>query len=296
MMKSSAAKIKLNSFDDLFGESKKINVEGIEQVVEIPLAKLHTFYNHPFKVLDDEKMMEMVKSVRENGILIPGVARKRPDGEYELIAGHRRKRASELAGRTTMPVFVREYTDDEAVVAMVDTNLQREYILPSEKAKAYSMKFEAVKHQGIKRNNGNSYDEIGREQGESGKTVQRYLSLAKLSDELLELVDLKKIGIVQGVNLSVLDEEQQQILLEVLNETKSVITMEQSIKIKEYAVSNELSVPVIRLILTDNRKKGRKVIIKAEHVEKYFDKDTTADEIENTILALLEEWKNREDR
>lgn len=296
MMKSSAAKIKLNSFDDLFGESKKINVEGIEQVVEIPLAKLHTFYNHPFKVLDDEKMMEMVKSVRENGILIPGVARKRPDGEYELIAGHRRKRASELAGRTTMPVFVREYTDDEAVVAMVDTNLQREYILPSEKAKAYSMKFEAVKHQGIKGNNGNSYDEIGREQGESGKTVQRYLSLAKLSDELLELVDLKKIGIVQGVNLSVLDEEQQQILLEVLNETKSVITMEQSIKIKEYAVSNELSVPVIRLILTDNRKKGRKVIIKAEHVEKYFDKDTTADEIENTILALLEEWKNREDR
>lgn len=296
MMKSSAAKIKLNSFDDLFGESKKINMEGIEQVVEIPLAKLHTFYNHPFKVLDDEKMMEMVKSVRENGILIPGVARKRPDGEYELIAGHRRKRASELAGRTTMPVFVREYTDDEAVVTMVDTNLQREYILPSEKAKAYSMKFEAVKHQGIKGNNGNSYDEIGREQGESGKTVQRYLSLAKLSDELLELVDLKKIGIVQGVNLSVLDEEQQQILLEVLNETKSVITMEQSIKIKEYAVSNELSVPVIRLILTDNRKKGRKVIIKAEHVEKYFDKDTTADEIENTILALLEEWKNREDR
>lgn len=181
----SAAKIKLNSYDDLFGASQA--PAGTEQVQEIPLSDLYEFKGHPFKVLDDEKMQETVESIRNYGVLMPGIARPRAEGGYEIIAGHRRKHGCEPAGLSTMPIFVRDYSDDEATIIMVDTNIQREDILPSEKARAYAMKYEAMKHQG-KKGNGSSLDEVGEAAGESGKTVQRYIWLARLSDELLDMV------------------------------------------------------------------------------------------------------------
>ena len=203
----SAAKVKLNSFDDLFGTEQP--QAGIEQVQEIALSEMHEFKGHPFKVLDDEKMQETVESVREHGVLMPGIARPRAEGGYEIIAGHRRRHACEAVGLETMPMFIRNYTDDEATIIMVDSNIQREDILPSEKAKAYFMKYEAVKHQG-KKGKGNSLDEVGETAGESAKTVQRYIYLARLSDALLDMVDKKRIGIVQGVELSFLTEQQQE--------------------------------------------------------------------------------------
>ena len=203
----SAAKVKLNRFDDLFG-TEKLQI-GTEQVQEIALSELHEFKGHPFKVLDDEKMQETVESIKEHGVLMPGIARPMKDGGYEIIAGHRRRHACEIVGLATMPMFIRDYTDDEATIIMVDSNIQREDILPSEKAKAYFMKYEAVKHQG-KRGKGNSLDEVGETAGESAKTVQRYIYLAHLSDALLDMVDKKKIGIVQGVELSFLTEQQQE--------------------------------------------------------------------------------------
>ena len=188
----SAAKIKLNSYDDLFGGTEMS--AGTEQVQAIPLSDLYEFKGHPFKVLDDEKMQETVESIKNYGVLMPGIARPRAGGGYEIIAGHRRKHGCELAGLSTMPMFIRDYSDDEATIIMVDTNIQREDILPSEKARAYAMKYEAMKHQG-KKGNGSSLDEVGEAAGESGKTVQRYIWLARLSDELLDMVDKKKIGL-----------------------------------------------------------------------------------------------------
>ena len=220
----SAAKVKLNSFDDLFGASDM--TAGTDQVQEIPLSELYEFRGHPFKVLDDEKMQETVESIKNYGVLMPGIARPRAEGGYEIIAGHRRKHGCELAGLSTMPMFIRDYNDDEATVIMVDTNIQREDILPSEKAKAYSMKYEAMKHQG-KKGNGSSLDEVGEAAGESGKTVQRYIWLARLSDELLDMVDKKKIGLVQGVDISFLTEQAQewvQVIMEDLGCSKSTCT------------------------------------------------------------------------
>lgn len=203
----SASKIKIDSFDDLFGRSTEEHSNQAEQVVEVPLKDLHTFENHPFRVLDDAKMEETVESIKKYGVLMPGIARPRKEGGYEIIAGHRRKRGSELAGKSTMPVFIRNYTDDEATIIMVDTNIQREDILPSEKAKAYAMKYEALKHQG-KREGGSTFETIGEPAGESGKTVQRYIRLAGLLDELLDMVDKKRLGFIPGVDISYLTEEQ----------------------------------------------------------------------------------------
>ena len=199
MSRSIAGKIKINSFADIVGGDDTV-------ITEVPLKDLYSFKDHPFKVLDDAKMDETVESIKQNGVLNPGVVRPRPEGGYEIIAGHRRKRACELAGLETMPVVIRNYTDDEAVVAMVDTNLQREEILPSEKAHAYRMKYDIMKHQGSE--GGSSFDNIGEAAGESGKTVQRYISLSNLSDVLLGYVDEKKLPIVSGVNLSFLNEKE----------------------------------------------------------------------------------------
>ena len=192
----SASKIKLNKLEDLIGGAE--NMAG-EQIINAKLSDLHTFKGHPFRVFDDEKMEETTESISRYGVLVPGLARPRAGGGYEIIAGHRRKRGSERAGLDTMPVIVRNYTDDEATIIMVDSNIQREDILPSEKAKAYAMKYEAMKHQGSK--GGSTLDEVGEAAGESGKTVQRYVWLARLSDELLGMVDAKKIGIAQGVDI-----------------------------------------------------------------------------------------------
>ena len=204
----SATKVKLNSFDDLFGiEQPQL---GIEQVQEIALTELHGFKEHPFKVLDDEKMQEMIESIREYGVLMPGIARPMKGGGYEIIAGHRRRYACEMVGLSTMPMFIRDYTDDEATIIMVDSNIQRENILPSEKSKAYRMKYDAMKHQGSKAG-GLTLGELGEAAGESAKTVQRYIWISRLADELLDMVDTKKIGIIQAVDLSFLSEDAQQL-------------------------------------------------------------------------------------
>ena len=214
-------RIKLSSYDDMFSAENDGNataeaklVEG--QIVEIPLSELHTFENHPFRVVDDENMEEMVESVKEYGVLVPAIARPRAEGGYELISGHRRKHASELAGKDTMPVIVRDCDNDEAVVIMVDANIQREDILVSERAKAYQMKYEAMKHQG--KAQGISLKAMSEQAGESMKTIQRLICIASLDEKLLAMVDEKKLGLRQGLDLSFIPQEQQRIVYEVISE------------------------------------------------------------------------------
>ena len=289
--RGSADKIKFSSFDDLFGTQEAST--GTEQVQEIPLCELHEFRGHPFKVLDDEKMQETVESIKNYGVLMPGIARPRAEGGYEIIAGHRRRHGCELAGLSTMPMFVRDYTDDEATIIMVDTNIQREDILPSEKARAYSMKYEAMKHQG-KKGAGNSLDEVGEAAGESGKTVQRYIWLSRLSDELLEMVDKKKIGLVQAVDISFLTEQAQEWVQAIMEETGTNISTVQSAKLKEYGKKGELTMPMVRLILTEEKPRERKVTLKAEKISRYFPEEYSESEIEKVIIELLEAWQKKQ--
>ena len=285
----SAAKVKLNSFDDLFGTEQPQT--GTEQVQEIALSELHEFKGHPFKVLDDEKMQETVESVREHGVLMPGIARPMKDGGYEIIAGHRRRYACELVGLTTMPMFIRDYTDDEATIIMVDSNIQREDILPSEKAKAYRMKYDAMKHQGSKEG-GLTLGELGEAAGESAKTVQRYIWISRLSDSLLDMVDAKKIGIMQAVDVSFLSEDAQQWVLVAIQETNVVITTQQSAMLKESDKKGELTFPMVRMMLEKEKTVERKVVIKTERINNYFPATYSREQIENIIYQLLENWKS----
>ena len=285
----SAAKVKLNSFDDLF-RTEKLQT-GTEQVQEIALSELHEFKGHPFKVLDDEKMQETVESIREHGVLMPGIARPMKDGGYESIAGHRRRHACELVGLTTMPMFIRDYTDDEATIIMVDSNIQREDILPSEKAKAYRMKYDAMKHQGSKEG-GITLGELGEAAGESAKTVQRYIWISRLSDSLLDMVDAKKIGIMQAVDLSFLSEDAQQWVLVAIQETNVVITTQQSAMLKESDKKGELTFPMVRMMLEKEKTVERKVVIKTERINNYFPATYSREQIENIIYQLLENWKS----
>lgn len=285
----SASKIKMESFDDLFGGSGAQEI-GAEQIINAPLADLHEFKDHPFKVLDDEKMEETTESIRLYGVLVPGIARPRAGGGYELIAGHRRKHGSERAGKTEMPIIVRNYSDDEATIIMVDSNIQREDILPSEKAKAYKMKYEAMKHQG-KKSGKNTLDEVGEAAGENAKKVQRYIWLARLSDELLEMVDAKKLGFSQGVDISFLSEEAQQWVEVIIEERGCNVSTVQSGKLKEYGKSGELTLAMVRLILTEEKPKERKVTLKADKISKYFSDSYSNEEIENVIISLLDKWR-----
>lgn len=291
MRKRNNKEIQLTTYDDLLGISSEES-EDTEKIIIAPLTDLYTFKDHPFRVVDDEKMEETTESIRQYGVLIPGIARPRTEGGYELIAGHRRKRGCERAGKTEMPIIVRDYSDDEATIIMVDSNIQREDILPSEKAKAYYMKYEAMKHQGSK-SGGLTLDELGEKAGESGKTVQRYIWLSRLSDELLVLVDNKKIGFMQGVDISFLTEEQQQWVLVILQEKMVAISTTQSGKLKEYGKKEELTLSMVRLILTEQKPKERKVVIKADKISQYFPADYDSEDIESVIYQLLEEWKNR---
>lgn len=285
----SASKIKMESFDDLFGENS-VQETGAEQIINAPLADLYEFKDHPFKVLDDEKMEETTESIRLYGVLVPGIARPRAGGGYELIAGHRRKHGSERAGKTEMPIIVRNYSDDEATIIMVDSNIQREDILPSEKAKAYKMKYEAMKHQG-KKSGKNTLDEVGEAAGENAKKVQRYIWLSRLSDELLEMVDTKKLGFSQGVDISFLSEEAQQWVEVIIEEQGCNVSTVQSGKLKEYGKSGELTLAMVRLILTEEKPKERKVTLKADKISKYFSDSYSNEEIENVIISLLEKWR-----
>lgn len=292
MKPGSAGKIKLNKFDDLFGAATEQDTSA-EKIINVPLAELHTFKDHPFRVVDDEKMEETTESIRQYGVLVPGIARPGADGGYEIIAGHRRKRGSELAGKTEMPMIVRNYSDDEATIIMVDSNIQREDILPSEKARAYKMKFEAMKHQGKK---GGKYtlDEVGEAAGESGKTVQRYIWLSRLTDPLLDLVDNKKLGIVQGIDLSFLLTEMQEWVEEYITEHQANVSNSQSAQLKEYGKKGELTKAMVELILSEKKPKERKVTIKAEKISQFFTEDYSNEDIETIIYGLLEDWHNRQ--
>ena len=285
----SASKIKMESFDDLFGGSGAQET-GAEQIINAPLADLYEIKDHPFKVLDDEKMEETTESIRLYGVLVPGIARPRAGGGYELISGHRRKHGSERAGKTEKPIIVRNYSDDEATIIMVDSNIQREDILPSEKAKAYKMKYEAMKHQG-KKSGKNTLDEVGEAAGENAKKVQRYIWLSRLSDELLEMVDSRKLGLSQGVDISFLSEEAQQWVEVIIEEQGCNVSTVQSGKLKEYGKSGELTFAMVRLILTEEKPRERKVTLKADKISKYFSDSYSNEEIENVIISLLDKWR-----
>lgn len=294
-MKSSAAKIKLESYGNLFGKSELPTLQRVvddtEQVVEIPLAKLYTFENHPFKVIDDEKMDELVESIKANGVLVPGIVRKINDNKYELISGHRRKHACELAGKETMPAFVKNLSDEESTVIMVDANIQRETILPSEKARAYSMKYEALKHQG-KKGDGNTLEAVGEGTGDSAKTVQRYIQLSRLIDGLLDMVDANQIGFMQGIEIAYLSEEEQKWIAELIEQYTIRMNLEQAKKLKELSKSGKLTKDMAQMILWNiGTPIKKKVTIKENIVKKYFPDYYSLEEIEETIISLLEEWK-----
>lgn len=273
----------------LFGNSDNL-FETSEQVMNISLKDLHPFGNHPFKVLDDEKMQETVESIAQNGVLVPGIARPRVGGGYEIIAGHRRKRASELAGKTEVPFLIRNYSDDEATIIMVDTNIQREDILPSEKAFAYHMKNEALKHQG-KKTEKSTYELVGEKAGDNAKTVQRYIRLTKLIPELLKLVDTKKIGFIVGAELSYLDQEEQLAVYKFLYKTGKKITVEQAEHLKRDSQAGVFDIGILERnsVL---RKKSKRLHLNSKWRKEFFDKNETDEEIEKIIYELLRQWKD----
>ena len=288
MKSKSAEKVKLNSFDDLFG----IDETG-ETVTSVPLSELHTFKGHPFRVLDDEKMQETVESVKQYGVLMPGIVRPHPEGGYEVIAGHRRWRACELAGLTEMPVIIREMDDDTAVVLMVDTNIQREDIMPSEKAKAYRMKYEAMKHQGSK---GEKYtaDAIGEAAGDSGRTVQRYIRLSELAEELLDYVDENKIPMVAGEKLSYLKAGEQAWVVDAIGNSGIFPSKAQAELWKESSEAGELTEGKVYAVLVRKEEENVNVTISAKKIRNYFPVEYSKEQIEDVIYTLLEEWKQKE--
>lgn len=284
----SMSKVKLNSYDDLFGKSETPDSD----IVEIPLAELHEFKDHPFKIVDDDSMQELADSIRLHGVMVPAIVRQRTKGGYELIAGHRRKRASELAGKKTLPAYIRVYDDDEAIWTMVDSNLQRENILLSEKARAYQMKYEALKHQGIQAG-GNTLDKLGATANESGKTIQRYIWLARLSDELLEMVDKKRIPFGQGVDISFLNPEEQIWVYRVLSTSRFRITSTVSKKLKMLSQTNELTEEEVGNLLLIPTVKRKPLTIGTDKLAKYFPEDMDVAQIEDTIFRLLDQWKEK---
>lgn len=301
-MKGSAAKIQMTGLDDLFGLPSQ-DATG-EQVQEIALSELHTFRNHPFHVVDDEKMQEMAESVAQHGVLVPGIVRPRPEGGYELIAGHRRKRACELAGLDKMRVIVRDMDDDEAVLIMVDSNLQREKILPSEKAFAYRMKLEAIKRKAGRPSKENS-DPVGQNlrgqvsvevlssnSPDSKSQIQRYIRLTYLAPALLDLVDNGKLSLRPAVELSYLPDLEQRLLLELIEDDVAPPTMEQAGKLREYCERPELTKWLILDILSEPKTSPVKVTLKTKHLHQYFPKDYTQQQMEEIIFSLLEKWKS----
>ena len=298
-MKSSASKIQLAGFDDLFQTSSEAEANG-EQVREVPLTELFPFKDHPFQVRDDEAMQKTVASIARSGVLSPGIVRPRPGGGYEIIAGHRRKRGSELAGRETMPVLIRSLDDDEATIIMVDSNLQREKILPSEKAFAYKMKLEALKHQG-KRSDLTlepavpklpARDKIAQDAGENcGLTVTRYIALTKLIRPLLALVDADKLSLSTAADyVSILTEQEQTILVSVMDKLDVIPTRSQLVKIKEQRKTEALTVTVIEAILSEGCSATVQVVLKQTRLRRYFPQSYTAQQMEEVIVSLLETW------
>ena len=295
-MKSSAGKIALAGLNDLFQT-------GGETVQEVPLSELFPFKNHPFQVRDDEAMRKTVESIARSGVLSPGIVRPRPEGGYEIIAGHRRKRGSELAGRETMPVLIRMLDDDEATIIMVDSNLQREKILPSEKAFAYKMKLEALKHQGQRRDLTSergvqkltTRDKIAQDAGEkSGMAVARYIALTKLIPPLLALVDEDKLSFSTAADyISVLTEQEQTDLVSVTDRFDVIPSKGQLVKIKEHSKAGTLTIAVIEALLSAERPAAVQVVLKQARLHQYFPQTYTAQQMEEVIVSLLETWKTQ---
>ena len=294
-MKSSARNIELKSVDDLFATEEIREDDQREKVQNIPLGELHPFRNHPFKVKDDAAMQDTVESVREYGVLVPAIARLDPDGGYELIAGHRRHHASELAGKETMPVIVRDLDDDAATIIMVDSNLQREELLPSERAFAYKMKLEALKHQGKKTLDQLgpkwSTQEIGKAGNDSMSQVKRFIRLTELIPTLLDMVDERKIAFNPAVELSYLKKEEQTLLLEAMDSEQATPSLSQAQRLKKFSLQKMLSLDVMRAVMSEEKKTDLdRVTLKNETLRKYFPKSYTPKQMEDTIIKLLEGW------
>lgn len=300
-MKSSGRKPSLTSYDDIFSTEAS---RQQEQIQRLALSKLHPFKDHPFRVLDDDRMMETVESVKEYGVLVPIIARPMADGGYEIVSGHRRKRACELAGLNEIPAIVRDLDDDEAVIIMVDSNLQRENILPSERAKAYQMKLEAIKHQGERRDLTSrqlvgkleAADLIGQDTGESGRQIQRILRLNNLEPPLIDKVDAGKLAFTPAVELSYLKPEEQQWLDTALENTQQTPSLSQAQRMKRESKQGTLSEQGIMEIMTENKQtvpaKGS-VVLPQEKLTKYFPRSYTTEQMEKVIFKLLDYWVRR---
>ena len=291
-------RVQLKTLDSLFG----IDEEQAGQIMEVPINELFSFQNHPFKVLDDEKMVQTVESIRENGILVPIMVRSRQEGGYEVISGHRRRHAAEIVGLETVPVIIRELTDDEAVIAMVDANLQREEILPSEKAYAYKMKLEALKHKAGRPSKENSCqvgtnfradEAMAETANESARTIQRYIRLTELLPELMEMVDSKKIKLNPAVEISYLSPNEQYLLIQVIEEDGIFPSLSQAQQIKKLSQDKACTKEAIHALLSVAGIKERNVVIKHEVIMQYFPADVSDAEVESLIVRLLDEYRKK---
>ena len=304
-MPKSSLSVSLKGADDIFSTEESRQEQQREQVQQIPIGELFPFKNHPFKVLDDESMQRTVESVEQYGVLSPLIARPRPEGGYEIISGHRRQHAAQLAGLDVLPVIVRNMDDDAAVLLMVDSNLQRENILPSERAFAYKMKLEALKNQGARSDLTSAQlgrkletaDIVGQESGDSRNQVRRFIRLTNLVPELLDMVDEKKIAFNPAVELSYLDTNQQRDFLEAMNDTQNAPSLSQAQRLKKLAQEGHFSYDVAFAVMGEEKKDELdKVIIKNDTLRKYFPRSYTPKQMEDTIIKLLEQWQRKQQR
>ena len=307
-MPKGSLNVSLKGADDIFSTEESRQEQQREQVQQIPIGELFPFKNHPFKVLDDESMQRTVESVEQYGVLSPLIARPRPEGGYEIISGHRRQHAAQFAGLDTLPVIVRNMDDDAAVLIMVDSNLQRENILPSERAFAYKMKLEALKNQGArsdltcgqfghKLNGAKARDIVADESGDNARNVQRFIRLTNLIPELLEMVDEKKIAFNPAVELSYLDESQQRDFLEAMNDTQNAPSLSQAQRLKKLAQEGHFSYDVAFAVMGEEKKDELdKVVIKNDTLRKYFPRSFTPKQMEDTIIKLLDQWQRKQQR
>ena len=307
-MPKNSLNVSLKGADDIFSTEESRQEQQREQVQQIPIGELYPFKNHPFKVLDDESMQRTVESVEQYGVLSPLIARPRPEGGYEIISGHRRQHAAQLAGLDALPVIVRQMDDDAAVLLMVDSNLQRENILPSERAFAYKMKLEALKNQGArsdltcgqfghKLNGAKARDIVADESGDNARNVQRFIRLTSLIPELLDMVDEKKIAFNPAVELSYLDESQQRDFLEAMNDTQNAPSLSQAQRLKKLAQEGHFSYDVAFAVMGEEKKDELdKVVIKNDTLRKYFPRSYTPKQMEDTIIKLLDQWQRKQQR
>ena len=304
-MPKGSLNVSLKGADDIFSTEESRQEQQREQVQQIPIGELFPFKNHPFKVLDDESMQRTVESVEQYGVLSPLIARPRPEGGYEIISGHRRQHAAQLAGLDTLPVIVRQMDDDAAVLLMVDSNLQRENILPSERAFAYKMKLEALKNQGARSDLTSAQlgrkletaDIVGQESGDSRNQVRRFIRLTNLVPELLDMVDEKKIAFNPAVELSYLDTNQQRDFLEAINDTQNAPSFSQAQRLKKLAQEGHFSYDVAFAVMGEEKKDELdKVVIKNDTLRKYFPRSYTPKQMEDTIIKLLDQWQRKQQR